>query len=81
MEISPVYVDTTVRRWEQFTGQEATLGETKTTFAKIAVQRREIAVQRENERSSESQAPLTSDYDEVMPRQATTRDDDEAIND
>jgi DNA modification methylase len=36
MEISPQYVDVSVRRWEQFTGREATLEADGRTFADVA---------------------------------------------
>lgn len=36
IELDPLYVDTTVRRWEQFTGAEAVLESTGRTFADTA---------------------------------------------
>jgi DNA modification methylase len=36
MEIDPVYVDTTIRRWEQWTGEEAVLDGTNQSFAVVA---------------------------------------------
>lgn len=39
MELDPLYVDTTVRRWEAFTGRSATLDGSGATFAEIAAQR------------------------------------------
>lgn len=39
MEISPLYVDVAVRRWEQFTGLKATLEGDGRSFAEIAVER------------------------------------------
>lgn len=35
MELSPVYVDIIVKRWETFTGKSATLGTTGQTFAEV----------------------------------------------
>ena len=40
IELSPTYVDTAVRRWQEFTGQEATLYDDGRTFAEIAQERR-----------------------------------------
>jgi DNA modification methylase len=39
MELDPVYVDVAVRRWEMFTGQEATLEATGQTFREVADER------------------------------------------
>lgn len=39
MEISPLYVDLGVRRWQQFTGRKATLQGTRKTFGQIAEDR------------------------------------------
>ena len=39
IELNPAYVDVAVRRWQQFTGQEATLIETGETFAVEKVNR------------------------------------------
>ncbi len=39
MELDPQYVDTTVRRWEQFTGQTARLAETGQTLTELAASR------------------------------------------
>jgi DNA modification methylase len=39
MELSPQYVDVAVRRWQQFTGQQARLGESDMTFADIEAAR------------------------------------------
>jgi DNA modification methylase len=36
MEISPQYVDVAVRRWQQFTGQQAIHAETGKTFTEVA---------------------------------------------
>jgi hypothetical protein len=36
MELSPQYVDVAVRRWQEFTGKEATLEATGATFAQVA---------------------------------------------
>jgi DNA modification methylase len=41
MELDPLYVDTAVRRWEQFTGKNAILEESGRTFAEIEVERSE----------------------------------------
>jgi 16S rRNA G966 N2-methylase RsmD len=35
IEISPTYVDTIVRRWERFTGEQAVLLATNQTFAEV----------------------------------------------
>jgi DNA modification methylase len=39
MELSPRYVDVIVRRWQEFTGQEATLEEDGRTFAQVKEER------------------------------------------
>lgn len=39
IELSPAYVDVAVRRWEEFTGREATLDATRKTFAQTALER------------------------------------------
>ena len=39
MEIDPLYVDATVRRWQEFTGREAVLDADGRTFAAIAEER------------------------------------------
>ena len=39
MELSPRYVDVIVRRWQDFTGQEATLEEDGRTFARVKEER------------------------------------------
>ena len=36
VEIDPLYVDVTVRRWQQFTGKQATRAEDNRTFDEIA---------------------------------------------
>ena len=33
MELEPGYVDTSIRRWQNFTGKDAVLGKTGRTFA------------------------------------------------
>jgi DNA modification methylase len=43
IEISPTYVDTTVRRWERFTGESAVLVETNEAFSEVARRRGESA--------------------------------------
>ena len=43
IELSPVYVDVAVRRWEQFTGGVATLEKTGLSFAEVAKQQGEAA--------------------------------------
>lgn len=43
IELSPAYVDVIVNRWQAFTGREATLMGTSTTFAEIARQRAQKA--------------------------------------
>ena len=43
LEIDPVYVDVTVRRWEALTGQRAVHAETRLTFQELALQRRSDA--------------------------------------
>jgi DNA modification methylase len=40
IELDPKYVDTAIRRWERFTGEQAVLAETGGTFAQIAAKRR-----------------------------------------
>lgn len=39
IEIDPAYVDTAVRRWERWTGEEARLASTGRTFAEMAAER------------------------------------------
>jgi len=39
MELDPLYVDTAVRRWEQFTGRKAILQDCRRTFAQIEADR------------------------------------------
>ena len=39
MEISPPYVDVSVRRWQEFTGEDATLDGIGRTFDQIADER------------------------------------------
>ena len=39
MELSPRYVDVIVRRWQEFTGHEATLEEDGKTFAQVKEER------------------------------------------
>lgn len=39
LDIEPRYVDVAVRRWEAFTGRDATQGETGQTFAEVAAKR------------------------------------------
>lgn len=41
VELNPVYVDVAVRRWQEFTGKEATLEGDGRTFAAIAAERQE----------------------------------------
>ena len=43
LELSPVYCDVAVRRWQAFTGQEATLAADGRTFAQVVAQRRTAA--------------------------------------
>ena len=38
-ELDPKYVDVIVRRWEEFTGQEAYLEESRLSFAQVAEER------------------------------------------
>jgi ParB-like chromosome segregation protein Spo0J len=40
IELNPAYVDVTVQRWQQFTGQTATLDGTDQTFAELADKKR-----------------------------------------
>src|SRR4029077_3757170 len=39
IEISPAYVDVSIRRWEAFTGRQATLEETGETYDDVRVRR------------------------------------------
>jgi hypothetical protein len=39
MEIAPAYIDVAVRRWQDFTGQDATLESTGRTFAETEAAR------------------------------------------
>lgn len=39
LELDPLYVDTTIRRWQQFTGKEALLEGSSKSFAEIEVER------------------------------------------
>ena len=43
MELDPSYVDVTVRRWETFTGRQATLGREGPIFNDLARERAEAA--------------------------------------
>lgn len=43
MELSPRYVDVAVRRWQDFTGRQATLEATGQTFDVVAEGQREAA--------------------------------------
>lgn len=38
-ELDPKFVDVIVKRWENFTGKQATLGSTGQTFAEVAAER------------------------------------------
>ncbi len=38
-ELDPKYVDVIVRRWEEYTGKEATLEESNLTFIQVAAER------------------------------------------
>lgn len=40
VEIEPKFVDVVIRRWQDFTGEEAVLDGTDMTFAEVAAQRR-----------------------------------------
>ena len=40
IELNPAYVDVAVKRWQQFTGQAATLDGTDQTFAELADKKR-----------------------------------------
>lgn len=40
LELDPKYVDVIVRRWQEFTGQEAVLAETGRSFAAEVAQRK-----------------------------------------
>lgn len=42
IELSPVYVDVAVKRWQDFTGQEAILGNSGESFATISSKRLQI---------------------------------------
>lgn len=39
IELNPAYVDVAVKRWQDFTGQEATLEATGQTFAELSAER------------------------------------------
>ena len=39
MEIDPLYVDATIRRWQAFTRRDAVLAATGQTFGEVAAQR------------------------------------------
>ena len=39
IELSPAYVDVSVKRWQDFTGQQATLNETKESFGEVSARR------------------------------------------
>ncbi len=39
IELDPIYVDVIVRRWQDFTGQDATLESTGQTFAELQAMR------------------------------------------
>ncbi len=42
MELDPAYVDVAVRRWEEFTGEVATLAGEERSFADLATERQEV---------------------------------------
>jgi hypothetical protein len=44
IEVMPAYIDVAVRRWEAFTGQQATLEGDGRTFGQIAAERLKEAV-------------------------------------
>jgi DNA modification methylase len=39
IELSPAYVDVAIKRWQAFTGQKATLDETKESFVEVSARR------------------------------------------
>ena len=47
MELDTLYVDTAVRRWEQFTGKQALLAATRKTFAETEVERGQVGTSTE----------------------------------
>jgi hypothetical protein len=70
IEISPTYVDTIVRRWERFTGEQAVLLATNQTFAEVQYDRAPLEANNENgvgsqhlhkESAEDSEARETSD--------------------
>ena len=48
IEISPTYVDTIVRRWERFTGEQAVLLATNETFAEVQYDRAPVEANNKN---------------------------------
>ena len=53
IEIEPCYCDVIIRRWEQFTGQEAALKATGATFAATSAERADSQVPVEDSRSTD----------------------------
>lgn len=49
IEIEPRFVDVVIRRWEQLTGQEATLAETGETFTRVSEVRKQAAADQQVE--------------------------------
>jgi DNA modification methylase len=52
IEIDPLYVDVAIRRWQNFTGKDATLESTGLTFGELVIQRRHKAAGSRETRSA-----------------------------
>jgi DNA modification methylase len=66
MELDPLYVDTIVRRWEQFTGEKAVHAETGLTFAEVTEQR-----DGDNSESPPAATACLRDRTNIPPRPTT----------
>jgi hypothetical protein len=67
LEIDPLYVDVTIRRWQSFTGKDAILAKTGQTFDELAAARRsqssESAPQREKKTSRQRSGSRSTSLD------------------
>jgi DNA modification methylase len=80
MELDPLYVDVAVRRWQAFTGKEATLAASGLTFAQVAEERaagppaasaEPVAANRANTDVTATRGdPVTADGEERSPSPA-----------
>jgi DNA modification methylase len=68
IEISPTYVDTIVRRWERFSGEQAVLLATNQTFAEVEYDRAELEASDKNAVGSQRLHKEPAEHSE--PREA-----------